>query len=63
METKDFGSIVMTCKEGETILIGDSSVTLIQLGGCGVGKAVKLVVRADKEIPVFRVKKEKNEDV
>ena len=62
MEEKEFGSIMMTCKEGEKIVVGDSEITLVKLGGYKVGKAVKIHVRANKKIPVFRVKKESKED-
>jgi sRNA-binding carbon storage regulator CsrA len=63
MQDKEFGSIVMTCKEGERIMLGDSAITLVKIGGNGVGKAIKIHIKADKSIPVSRVKKEKKHDV
>ena len=61
MEDKEYGSIVITCKEGEKILIGDSLVTIVKLGGAKVGRAVKVHVKADKKIPILRIRKEKND--
>jgi len=58
---KSFGSMVITFKEDEKLFIGDSVITFMRICGSNVGKAVKIHIKANKDIPVFRVKKEKKD--
>ena len=56
----EYGGVVITVKAGESVQIGDSVVSVAKVAGHGVGKgAVRIHVKARKEIPVFRIKKDK----
>lgn len=60
MQDSDYGSVIMTIKEGEAFMVGDSKVTFAKVGGHKTGKGVRVHVRALKVIPVYRLKKEKD---
>lgn len=43
-------------------MIGEARVTVVRIGGHGIGKAVRLVIKAPEEIKILRVKEEKVKD-
>lgn len=55
------GGLMIVVKEGESISIGEAEVYLEQVGGHKVGKAVKVWVRAPREIKIQRIKKVSHE--
>jgi sRNA-binding carbon storage regulator CsrA len=61
MEKKnsDMGHICLTLKKDSTVKVGeDVEIYVKQVGGAGIGNAVRIVVTAPIEKKIYRVKKD-----
>lgn len=52
----------VTIKEGAVLMIGEARVTVVRIGGHGIGKAVRLIIKAPEEIKISRLREEKAKD-